>query len=319
MNQPPKTEQRRLGRGLEALLGNSDNQSGEAAPAKAAGAAPAGGSQKVPISKVDPNPFQPRREFNQQEIESLGQSLTEHGMIQPLVARLVEGRYQLIAGERRLRAAQKIGWNTVPIRVMEADDRQVAEVAIVENLQRTDLNPLEKAGAFKRYLDTYKCPQDELAKRIGIDRSTVANLIRLLELPEAVQEAVRKEQISAGHARALLPLGEEKEQTNFVKRIQAEGWSVRRTEQEVKDSIAQADGEKLAVIDEDGKRKEVTPQSQQVAALEQEFRTWLGTKVDLRSTSKDKGRIIIHYTNQEEFDRLRKHLSGTPAPAAKSA
>lgn len=318
MNQPQKTEQRRLGRGLEALLGNNDGNV-EASVSRATTAAPSGGSQKVPISKVDPNPFQPRKEFNSQEIETLGQSLAEHGMIQPLVARLVEGRYQLIAGERRLRAAQKIGWNTVPVRVMEADDRQVAEVAIVENLQRADLNPLEKAGAFKKYLDMYKCPQEELAKRIGIDRSTVANLIRLLELPEGVQDAVRKEQISAGHARALLPLGEDKEQLNFVKRIQTEGWSVRRTEQEVKDAIAAADGDKLAIIDEDGKRKEVTPQSQQIAALEQELRTWLGTKVDLRSTAKDKGRIIIHYTTQDEFDRLRKHLAGSTTPTAKTA
>ncbi len=158
-------------------------------------------------------------------------------------------RYQLVAGERRLRAAIQAGWVDVPVNVVEADDRQMAELAIVENLQRKDLNPLEKAASFQKYLDQYGCTQEELAGRLKLDRSTIANLIRLLELPEPVQEAIRRGKITQGHARALLPLGDEREQIEFCRRIQREGLNVRQTEALVQETIDAADREPLAAVE----------------------------------------------------------------------
>ena len=169
-----------------------------------------------------------------------------------MVVRPWEGGYQLIAGERRLRAARLAGWTEVPVTIVEADERQTAELAIVENLQRKDLNALEKAASFQRYLDEYGGTQEELAGRLKLDRSTIANLIRLLELPGAVQDALRRGKITPGHARALLPLGEEREQVSFCERIQKEGLNVRQTEALVQETIAAADGGPVGVVGSDG-------------------------------------------------------------------
>ncbi|HET6884188.1 MAG TPA: ParB/RepB/Spo0J family partition protein, partial [Pirellulales bacterium] len=171
----------------------------------AAGSAPA--TPRISVYDIEANPYQPRREFDEAEIDQLSSSLQQHGLLQPILVRRVAERYQLIAGERRLRAAIKAGWSDVPVQVIEADDRKTAEIAIVENLQRKDLNALEKAASFHRYLQEYGCTQDELAGRLQLDRSTIANLIRLLELPEKVQQSLRSGEITSGHARALLPLG----------------------------------------------------------------------------------------------------------------
>ena len=173
--------------------------------------------------------------------------MLEHGLIQPLLVRRAGQRFQLIAGERRLRAAIKAGWTEIPVRVREADDRQMAELAIVENLQRKDLNPLEKAASFDRYLEEYQCTQEELAGRLSIDRSTIANLIRLLELPGTVQDAIRGGTVSQGHARALLPLGDESEQVAFCQRIQKEGLSVRAVEQLVQEQIHSGESDRKPV------------------------------------------------------------------------
>jgi ParB family transcriptional regulator, chromosome partitioning protein len=244
--------QRRLGRGLEALLGRPLGSPGETTVSQssrpAAAASPAEGLTQIHVYEIDHNPFQPRRDFDDAAIAELSQSLAEHGMIQPLVVRRVDSRYQLIAGERRLRAAIKAGWQQVPAQVREADDRQMCEVAIVENLQRKDLNALEKALSFQQYLERYHVTQEELAGRLKIDRSTIANLIRLLELPDEVQQSIRTGALSPGHARALLPLGDEREQVAFAKRIQAESLSVRATEEIVHETIHRADHEPLAVV-----------------------------------------------------------------------
>src|SRR5262245_50560353 len=229
--------QRRLGRGLEALLGQSFGNSDGSAPAQdatidsPATVDPQAGIVHLSVHEIDGNPFQPRRDFDEAEIDALAQSIRDHGLIQPIVVRPANGRFQLIAGERRLRAATKAGWTQVPAQVREADDRQVAELAIIENLQRKDLNAVEKAASFQQYLASYHCTQEELASRLSLDRSTVANLIRLLELPEAVQQAVMTGVISAGHARALLPLANHDRQTEFCQRIQNEDLSVRAIEQ----------------------------------------------------------------------------------------
>lgn len=261
------------------------------------------------VFDVDDNPFQPRREFNKSEIESLAESLKTHDQLQPILVRKVDARYQLISGERRLRAAIHAGWSKINAQVREADDRLVAELAIVENLQRKDLNPIEKALSFRRYLDEHRCPQDELAGRLKIDRSTVANLLRLLELPQVVQKALQVGLVTNGHARALLPLGEEHLQIEFCNQIQREGLSVRATEQMVRDKIDQEDG-----VPSKSSKKSRT-KSGQVLSLEKEFRTALGTKTEISASSRGRGKIVIHYTSKEEFERLRDYLVGTELDA----
>lgn len=326
------TKERRLGRGLEALLGKlsgtpegaGDGALGElphdAAPAieaevsaSAAAGSAATSSARLAIASIEKNPFQPRREFDEAEIAALAETLKSVGMLQPVVVRhTADGKYQLVAGERRLRAAGKAGWTDVPVQMVEADDRQVAEIAIIENLHRKDLNPLEKAASFNRYIGEYKCTQEELSKRLGLDRSTIANLIRLLELPAAVQDALRSGQITQGHARALLPLGDEHEQIAFCEQIHREGMSVRATEAAVQEKIDCEDREPLAVVGgstETGKRVvrggRGRSQSEHLAALEQEFRSALGMKVALRQTARGRGKLIIQFRSHEEFDRLR--------------
>jgi ParB family transcriptional regulator, chromosome partitioning protein len=305
-------KERRLGRGLEALLGRPlDAPSDQAQSGDPVAQASREGLVQAHVYEIENNPFQPRRDFDEAAIAELCESLKEHGMIQPLVVRRHGERYQLIAGERRLRAAIKAGWQQVPVQVREADDRQMSEIAIVENLQRKDLNPLEKALSFEQYLERYGCTQDELANRLKIDRSTIANLIRLLELPETIQQAIRSGAISQGHARALLPLGEEREQLAFLRRIQQEALSVRAIEELVQQTIHQADDEPLDVIGVNAHRERTARRRPaHSAALEQEFRTALGTKVDLKHKAGGKGSIVIHFTSGEEFDRLRKQLCG---------
>ncbi len=315
------SKERRLGRGLEALLGRTfgepqrsdhlalhmpaDDATADSDRATAINAGSAG-QAAVDVNAIDRNPFQPRRDFDEQEIAALADSLREHGLIQPIVVRRAGERYELIAGERRLRAAVQAGWTEVPVQLREADDRQVAEIAIVENLQRKDLNPLEKAASFQQYLESYQCTQEELAGRLSLDRSTIANLIRLLELPSAVQDAIRSGAVSQGHARALLPLGDEHEQVEFCRRIQAEGLSVRVIEQMVQERICAVESAPAA----DGKPSRPSRgRSHNLTALEQELRESLGTKVAIHQSSKGSGRIVIQFSTGDEFERLRALLS----------
>lgn len=333
------SKEKRLGRGLAALLGavSEEEQTRPAPPSveeakprplrvfqeghseSEAGASTSGGEGtgaadqpagliQLPVARIDENPFQPRREFRSEEIDSLSASLEQHQMLQPILVRKKGERFELISGERRLRAARQSGWQTVPAQIREADDRLVAELAIVENLQRKDLNPIEKALSFRRYLEQHRCPQEELARRLGIDRSTIANLMRLLELPDVIQKSVQSGDLSAGHARALLPLGEEAGQIAFANRIQREGLSVRATEQLVSDQILAEDG-----LPKNGDGKQQRTPNQQIMSLEQELRSALGTKVDIKQTAKGRGRIIIQFRNHDEFERLRSLIMEDPA------
>ena len=349
------TSQRRLGRGLEALLSrvagepespatpnppepavpdeNPQSEDASAAhppeieepvrePVEAAqpdGLSPPPASepdepqrlQTLPIERIDSNPFQPRQDFDEAEMASLRESLVAHGLLQPVVVRQSGDRYQLVAGERRLRAAAAAGWTDVPVQLVEADDRQMAELAIVENLQRKDLNALEKAASFQRYLEQYGATQEELAGRLKLDRSTIANLIRLLELPPPVQEAIRQGKITPGHARALLPLGDEREQVEFCERIQREGMSVRQTERAVQERIEEADGTPLGVIGRDGKSsRSKRIQSDHLAALEQEFKAALGSRVRITHSGRGRGKLVVLFSSHEEFERIRRHVCG---------
>jgi ParB family chromosome partitioning protein len=258
------------------------------------------------VDQIEENPFQPRREFGETEIASLAESLKAHDMLQPVLVRRVADRWQLISGERRLRAAIRAGWQQIPARIRQADDRLVAELAIVENLQRKDLNAIEKALSFQRYLEQHRCTQEELGQRLKIDRSTIANLLRLLELPAEVQAAVRQGTISAGHAKALLPLGDEREQIAFCQRISDEGLSVRATERLVSEYTAEHDGT-LPLAGRTTKSPQAK-QSGQVAMIERELRRALGTKVSLQTGAKGRGKIVVHFKNADEFERLYAYL-----------
>lgn len=318
------TAPRRLGRGLEALLGGSTAVTPRAGLQihQPEGDKPSGELPRVSVYEIDRNPFQPRKEFNEEQIAELADSLDKHGMLQPLVVRRVGERYQLIAGERRLRASIKAGWPDVPVQIRDVDDRQMSELAMIENLQRRDLNALEKAASFQNYLAQYRCTHEELAARLSMDRSTVANLIRLMELPAGVQDSLRAGLISAGHARALLPLGEEREQIRVCQQIQTEGWSVRLTEQRVQEML---DGEDQAAANgavspsaaaastatkSKPSKKATRTRSSQIVSLEQELRSALGTKIEIRQTARGRGKIVIHFSSAGEFDRLRDYLVG---------
>jgi ParB family transcriptional regulator, chromosome partitioning protein len=266
---------------------------------------------RIAIRQIDSNPAQPRQEFDPAEMQSLAESISTHGLLQPVVVRRVHERYQLVAGERRLRAASQAGWIDVPVNIIEADDRQMAELAIVENLQRKDLNALEKAASFQKYLDQYGCTQEELAGRLKLDRSTIANLIRLLELPEPVQEAIRRGKITQGHARALLPLGDEREQIEFSGRIQREGLNVRQTETLVQEIIDSADRDPAATIEAPAKSSRSSrAKNENIAALEQQFRTALGMKVKITHNARGRGKLVVQFRNHEEFEQLKKHVCG---------
>ena len=341
MSKPKISKERRLGRGLEALLGRSvesqvESSSQESVREEVASTQQAEvklslvtaddepsitqddeGQRWLELAAITANPYQPRQHFDEAEIADLCDSIRAHGFLQPIVVRQAGDQYQIIAGERRFRAAQLANWQRVPVQVRAVEDRQMAELAIIENVQRKDLNAIEKATSFQRYLQDYGCTQEELASRVNIDRSTVANLIRLLELPEQVKRMVVDGDISPGHGRSLLPLGDEYEQCKFAKLIKSESLSVRATEQMVQEHIRQADGDQISVVGADGS---VRPAKAQAAGphltqMEEKLRLALGTNVDLKQTTKGKGRITIHFKNLEEFERLQGMLLSERAAA----
>lgn len=294
---------RRLGRGLAALLGTEE---GGFDPVSLDSAE----LLHIPVDQIDPNPFQPRREFDRAELTALADSLRQHGMLQPILVRSAGERYQLIAGERRLRAAIEAQLHEVPTRVMELDDQRISEFAMIENLQREDLNAIEKAAAFRNYLDSFGGTQEELAGRLGLERSTVTNLLRLLELPNEVQDAVRSKKISQGHARALLGLDESANQVEACARIVTENLSVRQTEALV------STGEPTPArtrIRKDQAHADATPatgRAPHVLELEEQLKQRFGTVVAVRVKGPSRGQFIIDFNNNEEYDRVAGMLRG---------
>jgi ParB family chromosome partitioning protein len=321
---------KRLGRGLEALLGRVGGGDLESDNSEVySPASPISGTEvdadwmlqqrlasktphSIDVMLIDRNPYQPRQEFNEAELEQLAQSLTVHGLLQPIVVRKIGERFQIIAGERRFRAAMRAGWREVPVHCLTVGDREMIELALTENLQRKDLNAIEKAVSFANYLEAYGGTHEELAKRLELDRSTVTNLLRLLDLPQKLQDAVRQEKLTQGHVRALLPL-EEWEQIEMAERIQSEGWSVRETERQVRELIeGQTDNSKNAwqIVDQNGDTQPINrsgkQQSEQIIQLEQDFREHLGgMQIKLtQSNEKGKGKLVISFANHAEFERI---------------
>jgi ParB family transcriptional regulator, chromosome partitioning protein len=271
----------RLGRGLDALIGGGDGKGG-----------------KVPLDKIRHNPYQPRKRFDEDELRQLTDSVKAHGILQPLVVRNAGDHYQLIAGERRLRAAQSAGLAEVPVHVVEFDDRQVYEAALVENIQRSDLNPIEKAQGFKGYLDKFGMTQDQLGGRLGIDRSTVSNLLGLLNLPADVQDAVRLGQVSLGHAKVLKGLPDAGRQSALCKQVILQKLSVHALEQLIKEQRQEPDA---APTREPAERPEKTPH---VASVENELRQKLAVKIEIRVRAKERGQIVIGFESNDDFERI---------------
>ena len=290
---------RRLGRGLEALLGRED---GGFEPSSLATAE----LLHLAVDQIDPNPYQPRRQFDPQEISALADSLRQHGMLQPILVRAVGDRHQLIAGERRLRASIEAHLHEIPARVLELDDQKVFELAMVENLQREDLNAVDKAIAFRQYLNQYGGTQEELASRLGLDRSTISNLVRLLDLADEILDAVRSKQISQGHARALLGLSDAESQIAACRRVIADSLSVRQTEALVATGIPTPSKTRI--------RKDpahvAEPKAPHFLELEQQFHVRFGAPVMIRAKSPDRGQIIIDFNSREELDRLSALIRG---------
>lgn len=289
-------EKRRLGRGLDALLGSTLPPSNPdlELPAEAA---PVAASQAVPIDRIAINPYQPRKDFDPESLAALSESLKTHGLLQPVVVRSTPEGFQLIAGERRLRAAKEAGWDSIPVHVVDLNDQAVFEAALVENVQRSDLNPIEKALGFQEYLHKYGVTQDDLARKIGLDRSTISNLIRLLDLPAEVQAAVRLGRISFGHARALLAFGTPEQQAKVCEQILATGLSVRQVE-----ALAKETKEKPAAVL--GESPAALTKTAHVKQLEEELRQRLGVRVEVRQRGSEKGQILLHFEQHAEFERL---------------
>ena len=298
---------KRLGRGLAALIGEMDRPVASAQPAVDAQADSSGAElitsdKLVPIETVQANPNNPRRHFSDSELEDLSNSISEHGIVQPILVRSSAARddtWEIIAGERRWRAAQKAGLHQVPIIVREVDDRQALELAIVENVQRADLNPVEEALGYQQLMDEYQYKQADLGKVIGKSRSHVANTLRLLRLPDGVRDLLASGVLSTGHARTLITLDEPEA---LAKRIVDEGLSVRQAEALA--TQANRPGDKGNKPRKSGK----PDKDADTQALEKTLSDILGMKVSINHKANGKGRLMIDYKSLEQLDNLQKKL-----------
>lgn len=279
-----------LGRGLDALISTDDELH-------------TGGSSsinEVPVEKIKANPNQPRREFSETSLEELAESIRQIGIIQPITLRQMEdGTYQIIAGERRWRASQMAGLNSVPAYVRTADDEKMMQMALVENIQREDLNAIEIALAYQNLIEQYHLTQDKLSEKIGKNRATIANYLRLLKLPAQVQMALRNKEVDQGHARALLGLDKPTLQVKFFNEIKEKGYSVRQVEDMVK---ALNNGETVKSGRHTMKAKNRLPE--EYNELKNRLAEVFRTKVEMTCSQKGKGKIILSFANEEELEHL---------------
>ena len=283
-----------LGRGLDALLSMDE--------VKTEGSS---SINEIELSKISVNPNQPRREFDETALQELADSISEIGIIQPITLRkLNDDAYQIIAGERRYRASLKAGLETIPAYIRTADDENVMEMALIENIQREDLNAVEIALAYQHLIEQYELTQERLSERVGKKRTTIANYLRLLKLPAPIQMALQNKQIDMGHARALITLGDPKLQVKIFEEILEHGYSVRKVEEIVK---ALANGES---IKSGGKTISAkgTQLSEEYSMLQNHLCTFFGTKVQLSCTNKGKGKISIPFNSDADLERIMEIL-----------
>jgi len=311
---------RRLGRGLDALLARKEPAKPAAAPVPAASASPtaapvepaveendAGTLRTLKLSDIRPNPYQPRKEFRPEELADLENSLRVNGLLQPITVRPAPNGsgFELIAGERRYRAASRLGWTDIPALVKPVDDRMLATLAMIENLQRADLDPIEEADGYQRLIDDFSLTNQEVADVVGKDRSTVANALRLRQLPASVRRMLQDKQLTAGHARALLPLATERAIVDMAREVVANSWSVREVERRV-----QAGRPKPPAA---GKKTDPAPtpagaSGAVVRQIEEKLRRKLQTGVSIQLTAKDKGEVRIAFFSNDDLERLLEVL-----------
>lgn len=306
---PPPEPGRRLGRGLDALLG------ARKPTAAAATAAPeqtpanttndAGTLQRITLGQIRPNPFQPRQEFRPEQLADLEASLKINGLLQPITVRPAPNGsgYELIAGERRYRAATRLGWTDIPALIKVVDDRDALSLALVENLQRADLDPIEEAEGYQRLQQEFSATQQQVADAVGKDRSTVANALRLLQLPASVRRLLQEGQLTTGHARALLGLTSERAMADLARETSAAGLSVREVERRVKAARPASSGatQKPAVA---GTAPVSSAAAAEVRRLEELLRRRLQTQVQIASSGRDQGELRIAFTSNEDLERL---------------
>jgi len=291
-------KRRALGKGLDSLLPRV-----QAAPAPSAAEPEGGKPREIPLEQIDRNPFQTRNQMNEEQLAELAASISANGVVQPILVRpLANGRFQLIAGERRWRASELAGKTTIPAILRQVSDEQAMEITIVENLQRADLNPMEQARAFERLSREFHMTQEQMAVRTGKDRATVANFLRLLKLPSAVQARVESGELSFGHARTLLAFEHAEEMEKAAQRIAALSLSVRQTENYVQGLIHP---EKSAKKDP----KPEPPVDPNVREVQDRLQRALGLKV-LIEDHRGRGKVIIEYSKLEAFDTLLEQLAG---------
>lgn len=274
---------RRLGKGLTALIPELPETGKE-------------GVSEINVSEIFPNKNQPRQNFDREKLEQLARSIVQHGVLQPVVLRKAERGYEIVAGERRWRAARIAGLKSIPAVVKELDDRQVMELALIENLQREDLNPIEEAEAYKKLIDEFGLTQEEISAAVGRSRSAVANTLRLLTLPKDIQKLIRDEILTAGHARAIIPLND-RQRREVIERIIKDNLSVRETEK-----LASSVTQKKAKKTKKGKAKDAW-----IMEIENSLGELLGTRVQLVQ-GKKKGKIEIEYYTMEDLERILEHF-----------
>ncbi|HEX2718416.1 MAG TPA: ParB/RepB/Spo0J family partition protein [Gemmatimonadaceae bacterium] len=292
-------QQRRLGRGLEALISSAPTvPAPRTADVSLAG--PPAPYREIPLASIRPNRYQPRREFGPSELAELQASMKASGLLQPVTVRPVGDRFELIAGERRLRAAAGLGWEKIPAVVKAIDDKTALTLALIENLQRADLNPLEEAEGYQRLIEEFELTQQQVAEVVGKDRSTVANILRILALPASVKRMVAESQLTLGHARALLAFTDERALADAAREIVAHGLTVR-------------DVERMA---REGSRKPSAKQGSgdtrpaEARRIEEQLRRHLQTDVQLSLTAKEKGEIRIPFYSADDLERMLDLILG---------
>ena len=310
-----------LGRGLESLLSSSESQYETAIPKDPEGAV------EVPVESIRPNPYQPRKTFDKEKLKELSESIKKHGIIQPLIVRKKGLNYELVAGERRLRAAKLAKLQTVPVLVRDYDEKQMRELSLVENIQRHDLNPLEEAKAIQELMKQCSYTQAQAAERLGRSRAAVANLLRMLNLPEELQAMIADEKVTAGQMRPLSALTDREQQLKIGRALAENGWSARTVEEVVK-TIKEGKNlevlnERVVILDKSGKpvkdpssAKDKTGKKKKSEAdihykqFEENLIEALGTKVRIVSKNDNVGKIEIDYYSLDDLDRICELLQG---------
>jgi len=293
MSKPSENPRKALGKGLSALLPARSGATARAAEAPAPPGEPKPAVLRVPVDAIQPNPLQPRNTFQPEKLQELAQSIQANGIIQPLVVLRKGDRYQLVAGERRWRAAKLAGLTEVPVVVQDFADDRLLEITLIENIQREDLNPIEVAQAFDRLIRQLGLSHEDLGKRTGKDRTTITNILRLLRLPEPVQLLLAEHRLSMGHARAVLGLPTPELQIEVAQKAVDEGLSVRQVEKLVQ-----------RLLQPKPEREAPKPPDPNVKAAIQEMESALGTRVRIVEKTPQRGRIEIEYYSQDDLDRI---------------